>query len=140
MTREKFKAICAKAIVAAVTTSGLLAVGTHTASAQAITVTVPFAFAAGSQHFPVGTYQFTLLSAWSLSIRNVQGGGERLFTVHPKENGSKASRARVVFRNSEGEKSLETVYVPESTTGAELLPHSPVSPKLRSFAQNVTLP
>ena len=60
MNRETFKAICAKAIVAAVTTSGLLALGAQTASAQAITATVPFAFSAGDQPFPSGTYQFTL--------------------------------------------------------------------------------
>ena len=83
MNREKFKAICAKAIVAAVITSGILALGAQTASAQAITASVPFAFSAGDQLFPAGTYQFTFLSEWSLSIQNVKGGGEKFFTVQP---------------------------------------------------------
>jgi hypothetical protein len=139
MNREKFKAICAKAIFAAITTSGILALGTQTASAQAITVTVPFAFSAGDQLFPVGTYQFTFLSEWSLSIRNVMGGGEKFFTVHPKQNRSQASHAGIVFRNSGGQKNLEAVYTPESDTGAELLPYARVSPKLRSLVQNATL-
>jgi hypothetical protein len=139
MNREKFKAICAKAIVAAVITSGLLALGTQTASAQAITATVPFAFSAGDQLFPAGTYQFTFLSQWSLSIRNVKGGGEKFFTVHPEQNGSHASRARIVFRNSGGQRNLEAVYLSKSDGGAELLPYARVSPKLQSLAQNATL-
>jgi hypothetical protein len=133
MNREKFKAICAKAIVAVATTSGILALGTQAASAQAMTVAVPFAFSAGDQNFPTGTYQFTFLSDWSLSVRNVQDGGEKFFTINPKENGSPASRPRVVFRTSGGQKHLEALYLPASNKGAELL-H--VSPKLQSLAQN----
>lgn len=139
MNREKFKIICARAIVAAVATSGLLALGTHTASAQAITATVPFNFSAGDQLFPAGTYQFTFLSQWSLSIRNVKGGGEKFFTANPKKNESQASHPRVVFRNSGGQKNLEAVYLPASDGGAELLPYARVSPKLQSLAQNATL-
>jgi hypothetical protein len=139
MNREKFKAICAKAIVAAFTTSGLLALGTQTASAQAITATVPFAFSAGDQPFPSGTYQFTLLSGWLLSVRNVKGGGEKFFTVHPQQNGSHASHARIVFGNSGGQKKLEAVHLSKSDGGAELLSSARVSPKLQSFAQNANL-
>jgi hypothetical protein len=139
MNREKFKGICARAIVAAVITSGILALSTQTASAQAITATVPFAFSAGDQLLPAGTYQFTLLSAWFLSIRNVKGGGEKFFAVHPQQNGSHASHARIVFRNSGGQKNLEAVYLPKSDGGAELLESARVSPKLQSLAQNATL-
>jgi len=130
MNRETFKALCARAIVAAVTTSGMLALGTQTASAQAITVTEPFAFSAGDQLFPIGTYQFTFLSAWSLSVWNVTGGREKFFAVLPKEYGSQASRPRIVFRNSRGQKNLEAVYLPASDRGAELLPYARVSPNL----------
>jgi len=139
MNRAKFNVICARAIVAAVITSGILAIGTKSASAQAVTATVPFAFSAGDQLFPVGTYQFTFLSHWSLSIRNVKGGGERFFTVHPQQNGSQASRARIVFRNSGGQKTLEAVYLPKSEGGAELLPYAHVSSKDQSLVQNATL-
>jgi hypothetical protein len=136
MNRKKFKAICARAIVVAATTSGILALGTQAASAQAMTVTVPFAFSAGDQHFPVGTYQFTFLSDWSLSIRNVKEGSENFFTINPKENGSHAPRPRVVFRNSGGQKNLEALYLPASNKGAELLQSERASPKLQSLAQN----
>jgi hypothetical protein len=139
MNREKFKAICAKAIVAVTVTSGLYTLAIQTASAQATTVTVPFAFSAGDHNFPVGTYQFTLLSGWTLSIRNVAGGGERFFTVRPKENGLRASRTRIVFRNSGGQKNLDAVYIPESNEAVELPPHARVSPKLQSLAQNATV-
>jgi hypothetical protein len=139
MNRETFKAICAKAIVAAVTTSGLLALGAQTASAQAITATVPFAFSAGDQPFPSGTYQFTLLSAWFLSIRNVKGGGDRFFTVHPQQDGSHTSHARIVFRNSGGQRNLEAVYLSKSDGGAKLFSYARVAPKNQSLAQNATL-
>ena len=139
MNCDKFKAICTKAIVAAIVTSGMFALGTQTASAQSIIATVPFAFSAGDQPFPAGTYQFTALSGWSLSIRNVKGGGEKFFTVRPKQNGSRASRSSIVFHNSKGQKILEAVYVPESDMGSELLPHAGASPKLRSPVQSATL-
>ena len=139
MNRKKFKAICARAIVAAGITSGLLTLGTQTASAQAITATVPFAFSAGDQPFPSGTYQFTFLSGWFLSIRNMKGGGEKFFTVHPEQNGSHASHPRIVFRNSGGQKNLEAVYLPRSDGGGELLSHARLAPKLPSLAQNTTL-
>jgi hypothetical protein len=139
MNREKFKAICAKAIVAAVMTNGIFALSTKTASAQAITVTVPFAFSAGDQLFPIGTYQFNFLSQWSLTIRNVKGGSEKFFAVSPKEYGSEASRPRIVFRNSRGQKILEAVYVPGSDIGAGLLPYARAASKLRSPVQSAGL-
>lgn len=139
MNREKFKAMCARAFVAALMASGILALSTPPASAQAITASVPFAFSAGDQLLPAGTYQFTFLSQWSLSIRNVKGGGEKFFTVHPEQNGSHASRARVVFRNFGGQKNLEAVYLPKSQGGGELLPYARLSPRLQSFTQNATL-
>jgi hypothetical protein len=139
MNYEKFKAICAKAIVASIVASGIFALGTQTASAQSIIATVPFAFSAGDQPFPAGTYQFTALSAWSLSIRNMKGGGEKFFTARPKQNGSRASRSRIVFHNSKGQKLLEAVYVPGSDIGAELLPYAGASPKDRSSVQRAAL-
>jgi hypothetical protein len=139
MNCEKFKAIYAKAIVAAIVTSGIFALGAHTASAQSIIATVPFAFSAGDQPFPAGTYQFTSLSEWSLSIRNVKGGGEKFFAVHPKQDGSRASRDGIVFHNSEGQKKLEAVYMRESDRGAELLPYAGASSKLRSPVQSAAL-
>ena len=50
MNRKKLTATFVKAIVAAAfTASGILALGTQTASAQAIVVNIPFAFSAGDQ-------------------------------------------------------------------------------------------
>jgi hypothetical protein len=139
MNRENFTTLCTRAIVAAVITSGILALGAKTASAQAITATVPFAFSAGDQPFPAGTYQFTLLSPWFLSIRNVKGGGEKFFTVHPQQNGSHASHARIVFHNSGGQRNLDAVYLPKSDGGAQLVPSAHGSPKDQSLVQNANL-
>jgi hypothetical protein len=139
MNRKKLKAIFVKIIVVSFTASGILALGTQAASAQSIVVTIPFTFSAGDQLYPVGTYQFTLLSGWLLSMRNAKGGGERFFAVGPKQNGSEGSHDGVVFRNSEGHKNLQAVYVPGSRISVELLPYDHVSPKLRSPEQSATL-
>jgi hypothetical protein len=139
MNYDKFKAKCAKAIVAAIVTSGIFTLGTQAASAQSIIATVPFTFSAGNQPFPAGRYQFTSLSEWSLSIRNVKGGGETFFAVHPKQDGSRASRDRIVFHNSEGQKNLEAVYMRESDRGSELLRYAGASPGHRSPVQSAAL-
>ena len=139
MNREKFKSTCARAIVVAAMTGGILALGTQAASAQAITATVPFAFSAGDQLLPAGTYQFTLLSGWSLSIRNVKDGGEKFFAIHPEQDGSHTSHPRVVFRNSGGHKNLAAVYLSKSDGGGELLAYTGASHKLLPPVQSATL-
>jgi hypothetical protein len=136
MNRKKLTATFVKTIVAAIVTSGIFTMGMQTASAQSIIATVPFAFSAGDQSFPAGTYQFTSLTQWSLSIRNVKGGGENFFAVHPKQDGSRASRDGVVFHNSGGQRNLEAVYLSESNMGAELLAYAGASRKLRSPVQS----
>jgi hypothetical protein len=121
MNRKTLTATFVKAIVAAAfTASGILTLGTQAASAQAIVVNIPFAFSAGDQLYPVGTYQFTLLSGWQLSMRNVRGGGERFFSIGPKKDGSEG-------------------YLPGSRISVELLPYDHGTPKLRSPVQNAVL-
>jgi hypothetical protein len=112
MNREKSSFTFATAILAAATASAMLAVGTQSASAQAVIVTTPFAFSAGNEFYPVGTYEFGMVSEFSLSIRNVNGGGEKFFNVRPEEERPRGSRAGVVLSNSEGHKNLQAVYFP----------------------------
>jgi len=132
MNREKVTSTFAKLILVAISMSSMLALGTQTASAQAIIVTTPFAFSAGSQSYPAGTYQFTLLSEWSLSIRNVNGGGERFFKVIPEENGTSGSQGSLTFRDSEGHSSLQAVYVPGADRAAEVAQHDTRSNRAKS--------
>jgi hypothetical protein len=132
MNLEKIISTLAKLILGAVALGGMLALGAQTATAQAITVTTPFAFSAGSQSYPAGTYQFTLLSQWSLSIRNVNGGGEKFFMVRPEENGAVGLQGGLAFRNSEGHQNLQKVYVPGTRTAADVLPHDASSHRAKS--------
>ena len=133
MNREKITSAFAKLILVALSVGCMLALGTQTAAAQeAIIVTTPFAFSAGTQSYPAGTYQFTLLSEWSLSIRNVNGGGERFFPVIPEENGTLGSHASLTFRNSEGHASLQVVHLPGTDRVAELNQHFTRSNKAKS--------
>jgi hypothetical protein len=138
MNREKFTSTFAKLILAAGSISGMLALGTQTAAAQAIIVTTPFAFSAGSQSYPAGTYQFTRLSEWSLSIRNVKGGGEKFFTIRPEKYGTRGSDGSLTFRNSEGHQNLQAVYVPGTDNVAELLQRDTRSNRAKSDIRNLT--
>ncbi|HYK37151.1 hypothetical protein [Alloacidobacterium sp.] len=121
MNRAKITSMFARLVLAAITVSGVLAMGTPNAAAQAIIVTTPFAFSAGSQTYPAGTYEFTLLSKWSLSIRNVNGGGQKFFTVRPEDNSLPGSKGNLIFRNSDGQQTLQSVYVPGTGRTAALL-------------------
>ena len=113
MNRKKSIPTFAAAFLTVAAAAAILPVAMQTASAQAIMVSTPFAFSAGSESYPAGTYEFTLVSDWSLSIRNINDGSERFFTTRPEENRSQISRAgSIVFRNSEGHKSLLSVHVP----------------------------
>jgi hypothetical protein len=127
MNLERFISTLAKLILGAVALGGMLALGTQTATAQAIIVTTPFAFSAGTESYPAGTYQFTLLSQWSLSIRDVNGGGEKFFMVRPEENRTSRSQGGLAFLNSEGHQNLQAVYVPGIDSAAELPQHNPRS-------------
>ena len=132
MNLERIISTLAKLILGAVAIGGMLASGAETATAQAIIVTTPFAFSAGNQSYPAGTYQFTLLSEWSLSIRNVNGGGEKYFMVRPEEKGSLGSHGSLTFRNSKGHRNLQAVYVPGTDIAAELFQHNARSNSAKS--------
>jgi hypothetical protein len=137
MNLEKIISTLAKLILGAVAIGGMLALGAQTATAQAITVTTPFAFSAGSESYPAGTYQFTRLSEWSLSIRNVNGGGERFFAVRPEQKIPLRSQGGLAFTKSEGHQSLQAVYVPGTDSTAELLQHDARSRSAKSDMSSI---
>jgi hypothetical protein len=104
-----------------------MGVGARSVSAQSITVTTPFSFCVNNQAFPEGTYRFTPVDEWLLSIRNVNGGSEQLFLAHPvdRDRGNRATTAAmelggVTFRNFEGVRTLTSVYDPGSDVSYEL--------------------
>jgi hypothetical protein len=132
MSREKFTSIFPKLVLVAITAIGMLTLNAQTAEAQGIIVTTPFAFSAGSQSYPAGTYEFTLLSAWSLSIRNVHGGVQKFFTVRPEDNGRPGSKGSLTFDDSDGHQNLEAVYVPGTDITAELLQHNKIVNRAKS--------
>jgi len=121
MSRERLISMFAKLVLAAVAACSMFTASTQNAGAQAVIVTTPFAFSAGSQLYPAGTYEFTRLSDWSLSIRNVNGVSQKFFAVRPEDNSLLGSKGNVIFRNSDGHQSLQSVYVPGTGRTAELL-------------------
>jgi hypothetical protein len=101
---------------------GILGLGAQAASAQGITATTPFSFSVDNQQYPPGKYQFTLASLWLLSIRDVDGGGEKFFPLQPIDNGYLGSHGGLTFRNSNGRKHLQEVYMPGTDMVFALLP------------------
>ena len=139
MSREKLTSKFLKLFIVTVTTGGMLALSTQNARAQAVIITTPFAFTAGSQSYPAGTYEFTLLSAWTLSIRNVNVGGQRFVTVRPEDDSRPGTKASVTFDDSDGHQNLEAVYVPGTGRTAELLPHNKIDGRAKSDSSLASL-
>jgi hypothetical protein len=104
---------------------GILAgLGAPSVSAQSITATTPFPFCVNNQAYPMGSYRFTLVSQWILSIRNMNGGGQGLFPIHPEAGGPQgrvASVDGVTFRNFQGLRELKGVHVAGSALAFELI-------------------
>jgi hypothetical protein len=118
--------------------AGISGLSTQTASAQGIIVTTPFTFSAGNQQYPAGTYWFTLISEWMLSIRNVDGGGEKFFPVRPEDNRGLGSNGGLAFRNFDGQKTLEAVYIPGTGRATGLTAHETASNKARTHIATAT--
>lgn len=133
MNRAKITSIFAKFVLVAVITSGMLAMGTQNSEAQAIVATTPFNFSVGSQSYPAGTYEFTLLSEWSLSIRNLDGGKEQFFTIHPADDSPLLrSTGKLIFQNSAGHRNLQAICVPGTGRIAELMQQDETSGRAKS--------
>jgi hypothetical protein len=98
----------------------ILVLSPQSASAQEITVNTPFSFSVDNQQYPAGTYQFTLLPEWLLSIRNPDGK-ENLFAVRPERSRPFGSRGDLTFRDCEGHNELLAVYIPGTDMTAELI-------------------
>ncbi len=114
--------IITKSLVAILISGGLLAVSVQAQGESGITVTIPFAFSAGSQNNPAGAYHFMLLSdPFLLSIRNVTTGKERVIMVRPEESRLFASHEGLIFRRCEGHSYLAEVHFLGASTYSELV-------------------
>jgi hypothetical protein len=76
----------------------------------------------------MGKYRLTLISPWLLSMRNVNGGGERLFQVHAEAGASQGlasgpagSVGGVTFNTFRGLRELKAVHEDGSDVIFELI-------------------
>src|ERR1700741_2235330 len=97
----------------------LIACGTLATNLQAqndsVTATVPFPFTVGTQCNAPGTYRFSLMSSqYVLTVLNVNTGDKRIFDVHPEHQPTSEERGLLMFRNSEGPKTLNEIHFPGS--------------------------
>jgi hypothetical protein len=117
----------------------LVGLGAPSVFAQSMTATPPFPFCVKSQAYPMGTYRFILISPWLLSIRNVNGGGERLFPVHPQAAHRKGLAGRplgsddvVSFITVHGLRVLKAVHEAGSDVSFELIGQGITTDNLRT--------
>jgi hypothetical protein len=103
-----------------VVAGGLPVLAPQSASAQEITVTAPFPFSVDNQQYPAGTYQFSLLSEWLLSIHNTDRK-ENFFPIRPERSGASGSRGHLTFYQCEGHNELRAVYIPGTDMTAQLV-------------------
>jgi len=110
------------------TLASVVGLGARPVSAQSITATTTFPFCVNNQTYPMGRYQFTLVSQWILSIRNVNGRGQNLFPIHPEVAGPRGLASGpvgpvdgVTFRTVQGLRELKAVHVAGSNLTFELI-------------------
>jgi hypothetical protein len=103
-----------------VVTGGISVLAPQSASAQEITVTAPFPFSVNHQQYPAGTYQFSLLSEWLLSIHNADRK-ENFFPIRPERSEAPGSRGHLTFSQCEGHNELLAVYIPGTDMTAKLV-------------------
>ena len=108
-------------VLALAVAGAMLVLGSQSASAQRITVSTPFPFSVDSQHYPAGTYQFTLISECLLSILKVDRGEEKVFLIRPEANGPLGAHGGLTFDNSKGHRTLQSVFIPGKAMAAELV-------------------
>ncbi|UWZ83629.1 hypothetical protein [Occallatibacter riparius] len=89
---------------------------------DAVTVTVPFQFAMGTQSIAPGTYQFSLTSSqYVLSVVNLKTGHAEIFNVRPERRSETEKRGNLIFRNSSGGRVLSEVHFPGTDTFSEVI-------------------
>ena len=118
----------------------LLGLGAHLVSAQSVTVTTAFPYCVNNQAFPKGTYRFTYVSQWILSIQDVNGGGESLFLVQPEDRGPQSlahdpvrSAGGVTFSTIRGMRELKDVSDPGSDVTLELVGQGMARDKWKTY-------
>ena len=107
-----------------------LTVGVTTAFAQnttRLTAEIPFSFHIGSQTYPAGTYEASVLGSNTgtkvLKIVNVETGSPRIAmassTAYSRNSGSEESGARLVFRCVQSDCALSQIWPGNSDTGMQ---------------------
>jgi hypothetical protein len=102
--------------------------GATSASAQSIEVKAPFSFCVNNQVFAKGYYQFSLVSPWVLSIRDVHGKSEKLFAVRPESNDAHRSFRGLTFHTFQGMRELEAIHASATDGTFVLLGQEPKHP------------
>lgn len=128
MNIRNLRAHIVSAMLAISVVVGFSGLGTHSALAQSITVTTPFPFCVNNQAYPKGSYKFTHISQWLLSIRDVNGGDESLFLIRPEgrvaqglETGRVRSARGVTFHTFQDLRELQAFQDPDSGVTFELI-------------------
>ena len=117
MTRFALKAL---AVLVMATT--LAVVPTHAQQHNQMTLNIPFAFTVGDTTLPAGTYLVLrpLTTSGAYMIRSVDGKGNALVLSPSSQQARKEEPAKLVFNAYDGEYFLAQIWMPWSTSGADL--------------------
>lgn len=92
------------------------------ASAQRMSVTVPFAFTANHQALPAGFYEVQMLSNRHVALRNTVTEEIQLFMVHPVEGQNpEETPGRLVFVRVGQQFHLNQVWVAGKSTHSDMV-------------------
>jgi hypothetical protein len=103
--------------------SATLATNLQAQDDDAITVTVPFRFTAGTETIAPGTYQFSTVVSdpFLLTMVNVKTGDKEMFLVRPERQHGIEQRGRLVFRDWQGNSVLNEIHFPGTGTFSEVI-------------------
>jgi hypothetical protein len=122
---KRHSAILSNLLLSLPLATGLLCV-TANASAQTSALpsesaTIPFAFSAGHQQLPAGSYEVQRLSDCLLSLRNLQAEKTEIFMVRAAGGGNLETRGRLVFQRDGTGNYLTQVRIAGKSSYSELI-------------------
>lgn len=110
-----------KLLVTILVISGPFAISVQAQTDPGIIVSIPFPFTVGTQRVAPGTYDFSLVSQFLLSVRNAITGEKEMFPVRPEQRRAIEQKGSLTFHNSAGCSVLSEVHFPGASMFTEVI-------------------
>ncbi len=120
-TKTRHAAILSNLLFSLPLAAGLLGSAIPATAQTSMDVNVPFAFSAGNQHLPAGSYRVQLVSERFLSIRNVKTASTVVVMIRPEEGRILGSHSHLVFDRVGNQNYLTQVWGPGTKSYSKLV-------------------